>query len=411
MKNVHAQVYRELQEASKAYADFYKSLDTSREITGDEATRLKDLGKKADELKAKWEDIQEHTKRMEGVSEFMKEFETPTNQPGAATRSDAGDRGGQQAGKGLIHLLKNSEEFMRQLKTNPRGLKTIITGEDGSAGDLLTPQIYPNLFDAGVFRRDLSIIDLVTHLPLSTDVAKWMKVSSTTNNAAPVAQPDSIDPTDNTGRYPESAIVFDAASAEVKWIGHTIPIHESVLQDVPQLLGLVRTFMTEGLQEEVEDQILTGDGTGENLLGIFEQTGIQTQAFSTSILETLRKAITLLEVNGNVTNVAIGITPATWEAIELLLDAENRYLMGGPVGLMRPQLWGKPIVKNRGITTGHALVGEYRQAVLFDRLQIEVEMLTQHSDWAAKNFVGLRVRTRKAFGVVRPAAFCDATLS
>jgi HK97 family phage major capsid protein len=197
----------------------------------------------------------------------------------------------------------------------------------------------------------------------------------------------------------------------MKWIGHTIPVPESVLSDIPQLLGFINEFMIYGVREELEDQFITGDGLGENLTGILATVGIQTQAFSTSMIESLRKAKTKAKKLGRVTRCAAILTPENLESIELTLDAEDRYLLGGPVGTMTMQLWGMPIVENEGVTANHAIVGDFAHAIWFDRLMIEVATFMENRDFIEKNLVAIRARTRAQFGVTRPKAFVDVSMA
>lgn len=397
---------QELADAQKAYSDFWKGKDLDKDLTADEKTLVISLGKKADELKEKYSDLVERAKRLGDADEFLKEFNTP-----AAGTKESGAMAGKTQGANLVSLLKADESFLAQLKNNPRAVKTLITSSTSSAGDLLVPQRLDGLYDAGLFRRELSVLDLVRRVPVQSESVEWPFLDSVTNNAGPVAIADSISTSDDTGRFAESAMVWDKKSATMKWIGHTIPVPESVLADIPQLMAYISEFMIYGIREELEDQFITGDGLGDNLTGILATSGIQTQAFSTSMIESLRKAKTKAKKLGRVTRCAAVLTPENLEAIELTLDAEDRYLLGGPVGTMTMQLWGMPIVENEGVTANHAIVGDFTHAIWFDRLAIEVETFNQNRDFIEKNLVAMRARTRAQFGVTRPKAFVDVSMA
>jgi hypothetical protein len=75
-----------------------------------------------------------------------------------------------------------------------------------------------------------------------------------------------------------------------------------------------------GLQVAVEAKVLTD---------VNATSGIQTQAYATSVLTTLRKGITKLEVSGY-TPSAFVLTPADWEGVELALSV-TRVLPPGVV--------------------------------------------------------------------------------
>jgi hypothetical protein len=76
------------------------------------------------------------------------------------------------------------------------------------------------------------------------------------------------------------------------------PIDKYVLSDGPSLAQFVQLEMVEGLHQAVEHQLIDGDGTGENLRGIANTSGIQTQPLVTDAILTARSAITKVEVLG-----------------------------------------------------------------------------------------------------------------
>lgn len=410
--SLQAQIQRKQQELATVTGQYTKFWDEigEKDLTADERTKSKDLGRKADELAADLKEMIERAEKSGEIDALMAKFGKPVNGLGnGGIKAD--DSPSEEKSLSLIHLLKNSDEFKGQHKNSPTRIKTLITSSTSSAGDLLVPERLNALYDSGTFRRPLTVIDLIKRISVSSESVEYPFLSSVTNNAGPVAIADSISTSDDTGRFAESAMVWDKASVTMKWIGHTIPIPESVLSDIGQLMSWVNEFLIYGVLEELEDQIITGDGTGENLTGILSTSGIQTQAFSNSMLETLRKAKTKVRKTGRVQKAAIVLTPENYESIELTQDAEMRYLLGGPVGQMAPTLWGMPVVESEGLTANHAIVGGFDHCAIFDRQQIEVSTSTENRDFFEKNLVALRARYRGQFGVMRPKAFVDVTMA
>jgi HK97 family phage major capsid protein len=408
MKEKLKKLHQELKDAQQKYSDFWKGKNVDEELTLDEKNFVKSLGKKADEAKEAYTEFAEMCKRNGEAEEFLKAFNKPTNDLGEGSKDGVVQ---EPRAKNFVQLLKEDSALIEQIKSNPRSFKTLITSSTSSAGDLLTPQRLDSLYDPGLFRRELSVLDIIRRIPVSTESVEWPYLDSVTNAAAPVGIADSIATTDDTGRFPESAMVWDKKSVTMKWIGHTIPVPESVLSDIPQLLGYINEFMIYGIREELEDQFLVGDGTGENLTGILATAGIQTQAFDTDLLKTLRKAKTKAKKVGRVSRISVVTTPEIWESLELMLDGEDRYLLGGPVGTLTAQLWGMPIVENEGVTANHAIVGGFDHCVWFDRMAIEVAAFFENRDFIEKNLVAIRARTRAQVGITRPKAFVDATMT
>jgi HK97 family phage major capsid protein len=163
--------------------------------------------------------------------------------------------------------------------------------------------------------------------------------------------------------------------------------------------------------EELEDQMLTGNGTGENFTGIYNVSGIQTQAWSNSMLESSRKARTKLKVTGKVRPTAWAMHPNDWEDFDLLKDGEDRYYFGGPLVMGTPRLWGVPVVESEAATEGLAILGDFKMAVLWDREQANISVSVSHADFFTRNLVAILAELRAAFGVIRPAAFVEVDVA
>jgi HK97 family phage major capsid protein len=205
--------------------------------------------------------------------------------------------------------------------------------------------------------------------------------------------------------------VLEVVTETVKTIAHWIPATSRALQDAGQLRTLIDTFLRYGLEEELEDQILTGSGSGENFTGIMNTTGTSTQAYDTSLIITSRKARTKVMTQGRARPTAWVMNPLDWEDFDLLKDGEDRYYFGGPMAMGTPRLWGLPVVESEGMTEGFAIVADWRLAVLWDRMRVSISVSNQHSDFFIRNLVAILAEMRAAFGVLRPAAFVETDLT
>ena len=96
------------------------------------------------------------------------------------------------------------------------------------------------------------------------------------------------------------AWAFVCRTALVKTIAEWVPATKRALADVAALEGLINDELRADVAEAEEGQILSGDGTGENFTGITAWSGIQTQAFATDLLTSIRKGITKCRTVGRV---------------------------------------------------------------------------------------------------------------
>lgn len=291
----------------------------------------------------------------------------------------------------------------------PGGMKTLLTGASNtSAGALVYPQ-FLGLRDMGTFMRPLTIRDIITNGTTESDLVEYVRITGYTNNAAPVGEATAT--SGSSGAKPESSITTLVISEPVKTIAHWIPATRRAIADAGQLRTMVNSFLTYGLEEELEDQVLVGDGTGDNFTGVHNTSGITPQAFDTDVLTTTRRARTKVRVTGRATPTAYVLHPNDWEDLDLTQDNEARYYFGGPSVLGNPRLWGLPVVESEGETEGQGMVADWRLAVLWDREAANILMSDSHSDFFVRNMIALLAEMRAAFGVLRPAAFVEIDLT
>lgn len=296
-----------------------------------------------------------------------------------------------------------------------QGAKALVTGASATSGGALVDNDLLGLRDAGgVFQRPLVIRDLVSTGTTDSDTVEYARVTGFTNNAAPVAESTATaDPgTMNAagGVKPESAMTLDTVTAPVKTIAHWIPATKRALSDAGQIRMLIDQFLLYGLDEELEDQIVNGDGTGQNFTGILSVSGTTAQAFDTNILTTTRKARTKVRTVGRATPTAYVMNPSDWEKIDLLQDNEARYIFGGPAVLGQPRLWGLPVVESEAVPVNTAIVADWRQAFLLDREQSAITVSDSHANFFIRNMVAILAELRAVFGVFRPLAFVKIAL-
>ncbi|KPC69065.1 phage head, partial [Streptomyces sp. NRRL WC-3753] len=209
-----------------------------------------------------------------------------------------------------------------------------------------------------------------------------------------------------------SALAAAKVTAPVKTIAHWIPVTKRALSDAAQIRTLIDAFLRYGLEEELEDQMIQGDNTGENFEGLGNISGVQAQAWDTNALVTLRKAKTKVRTIGRSVANAYLLNPQDVETIDLLTDNENRYYFGGPSGTGSAQpLWNLPVIETEAVPAGTGYVGDFRKAILWDREQATIQMTDSHLDFFVRNLVAILAEMRAAFGVVQPNAFVEIDLT
>lgn len=288
---------------------------------------------------------------------------------------------------------KNARGADLQIKAT---LTSATTDSAGSVGDAIVATRLPGILPLP--QRRMTVRDLISPGRMDGNTIEYVKETGFTNSAAPVAE---------GAAKPGSDVKFDLETSSAKVIAHWIKTSKQVLSDISQLRSLIDERLLYGLAYVEEDQLLNGDGTGQNLNGIRPQataysapiTPADLNKFDVLRLAMLQAALAEYPATGHV------LHPSDWAEMEVTKDSNGRYIIGNPQGTAQPTLWGLPVVATQAITLGDFLTGAFRLgAQVFDRWDARVETGYVNDDFT-KNLVTVLAEERLALAVYRPEAF------
>ena len=390
---------------------------------------------------------------MEGMTSEVKDvlsgqgFNTPAEQS-AALRNAANSFGGNgtMGTKTLGEMFTASEDFKMFQKSGSSTMpqawemeaKDMISMGNYERKDVFTGGLANSLnpngfggiqFDPAVPRaqRATRVRSLFPVAGTSANLIDYFRVlgfstgADGRGNAAPVADRRAANGTgapvgDNTdvfGIKPKSNLTFQAAQAPVRTIAHWEAAHRNVLADEPQLQATINNELLYGLALVEDDQILNGDGTGENLLGILQTPNVQTytQVASDRKSDALRRAATL-SVIANYPGTGYVMHPFDWEDIELQkATGDGQYMLVTNVAVgATTSVWRQPVVETPAMPQGTFLTGAFGiGAQLYDRQVASIRIAEQHSDFFVRNAVAILAEERLALAVKRPESFVKGT--
>ena len=320
---------------------------------------------------------------------------------------EANGAGGDVQHESFGRQFVNSESYNSfRAQTTPRGrvdmtfnaaITSVTTDTDGAAGDLVTSTRLPGIIAPP--QRRLTVRDLLSQGRMDGHPLEYVKETGFTNSAAPVAE---------GAKKPESSLKFDMVSTTAKVIAHYVKASRQILDDASQLASYIDSRLRYGLAYVEEQQLLNGNGTGQNLLGIIPQATAYAAPFTVSggtNIDSLRLAMLQVQL-AEYPASGIVLNPIDWARIELTKDSEGRYIIGNPQGNIGPTLWGLPVVATQALASDKFLVGAFQLgAQVFDRWQARVEIATENEDDFVKNMVTILAEERLALAVYRPEAF------
>ncbi len=254
-------------------------------------------------------------------------------------------------------------------------------------------------------RRPLSILDLIplagTLDELAGTVLEYFKVTTRTNLAAAVAK---------LGAKPESVLTVSRESTTLFKYAHIseqVPQEFLVGQSGGALKSFIETDMAMSVMEAFETACISGGGT-TTVDGITHVSGTLTQPSSGDPLVDIRRAVTQLNL-ANIAADAIVLHPNDAETIDLQIDGDGNYYLGGPLGENPTRLWRIPVFVSTGLTEGTAIVGAFRDGMVRWSGISQVEWVRLNDD-AKYNAYRLVAEAGAGAAVVRPGNFVKVTI-
>ncbi|MGV8925015.1 MAG: phage major capsid protein [Ewingella sp.] len=276
-----------------------------------------------------------------------------------------------------------------------------LGSDAGSAGTLIQPMQVPGIIMPGL--RRLTIRDLLAQGRISSNSLEYVREELFTNSAATVAE---------KALKPESDITFSKQTANVKTVAHWIQASRQVMDDAPMLQSYVNNRLMYGLALKEEDQLLNGDGSGDDLEGINHvatayDSGLN--AAGDTRADLIAHAIYQV-TESEFSASGIILNPRDWHGIALLKDNEGRYLFGGPQAFTSNMMWGLPVVPTRAQAQGTFTVGGFDMASqVWDRMNASIEVSREDRDNFVKNMLTILCEERLALAHYRPKALIKGT--
>lgn len=291
------------------------------------------------------------------------------------------------------------------------GQKALMYSASAVGGGLVFNDQRPGIVE--LLQRQITVLDLITRVPTSSDTIEYVREDTFTNSAAFTAEATAT--TGTTGTKPESALAYSTQTSPVKTLAHWIAVTNRMLADAPALRGIINQRLLLGLDLTLESQIVDGDGTGENLTGIMRTAGTLIQGIGTdNAADAIFKGRTQVMVTGLARPNAVIIHPNDWQAIRLMRENAATGTLGGylygPPSVQGPStVFGLPVVEALGAVENTAIVGDFAMgATLFDREQgnIRTGLI---NDQFVRNLQTILAELRLAMVVWRPSAFARVT--
>lgn len=247
--------------------------------------------------------------------------------------------------------------------------------------------------------RQLTAYDLFTKIPVNSTnnngvIRYYDWDSATTVRAADMVAEGAA--------FPESTAKWETKTIPLRKVGDTLPVSAEFYEDEAMFAAELGQFLTTNVNIKIDDQIVNGDNTGQNLNGIFNSVGTYTPAASgiddASIYDLIPKIsedITVIGGSKYAPNFAL-MNKADINKYKLKKDANNNYIMPPFVSRDGSVIDGVVVVECNAVTANSMVLGDNRYARIYEKTGITLTKGTV-ADQFVEDMETLKVRKRLLF--------------
>lgn len=315
-------------------------------------------------------------------------------------------------GSDAIHAKSVGEYYVQSMQTAGLDVKSAIahgyeveckantdTNVEGAPSAGYTPYLtQTDTEPARPYQRPLVVADLFSTGAITGTVLQYPVFDELEGNAKMVEETGAApqvhwkDPTWKQDKIGKVASFFG--------------ISEDMMDDLSWVIGEINDASQYDLKLQEETQLLSGNGSENNLTGLFNREIQTMNKDELSDADRLSKAALQITTTTNFQADAYVMNPLDFWKLTIAKDANGNYLNLTDGA----KLWNIPTVATAAITEGTALVGAFKSAKVLRKGGLVVKMTDSDTDDFLHFKQKCRVSERLGLQVKYPKAFVKVTL-
>lgn len=315
-------------------------------------------------------------------------------------------------GSDAIHAKSVGEYYVQSMQTAGLDVKSAIahgyeveckantdTNVEGAPSAGYTPYLtQTDTEPARPYQRPLVVADLFSTGAITGTVLQYPVFDELEGNAKMVEETGAApqvhwkDPTWKQDKVGKVASFFG--------------ISEDMMDDLSWVIGEINDAAQYDLKLQEETQLLSGNGSENNLTGLFNREIQTMNKDELSDADRLSKAALQITTTTNFQADAYVMNPLDFWKLTIAKDANGNYLNLTDGA----KLWNIPTVATAAITEGTALVGAFKSAKVLRKGGLVVKMTDSDTDDFLHFKQKCRVSERLGLQVKYPKAFVKVTL-
>lgn len=404
----------ELEELKTQLSTFSKTVSDS--VKGEMKKEVETLASKFKEVEekyAKGEDVSELSKTLETIKSDFLEMKQALAQKGVESTEGATFQ--QQLKAALAERLGQvkGDEKHRQFIADIKAKKPVyifVKAAVNMTRALVNPTTGSRI---PVWDREVGVSKAPDNMPFVTDLVSLGTMTSDTISWVERVSRDGKATTLNEGSaYAKISTQYQEFSTKAQKIGVLAKLTKESLDDIDFLMSEIQNECIDGelgVNYELDQQVLSGDGTAPNLKGILNYAvsfakpsglPIISSASNYDVIRTVALQGALAKLRFNY----ILLNPIEVAKMELTKDANGQYVIPPFISQNGKLIGGMTVIENVGIAAGSFLAGDFSRSGLFVKRGLELSFATENEDDWTKDFISVKASVRAAHRIKGPDA-------
>lgn len=273
--------------------------------------------------------------------------------------------------------------------------RTDVTGGDNQILSTLEPGTI------GIARRRPFMRNIVNVGTTGKEFAKWVEKTNVEGGAGMTAE---------GAKKSQSSFQWVTRKEEVRKVTDFIKVTKEALEDIDEAEADIRSELVEAVELKLDEQFITGDGTGDNIKGIgawataFAAGALAGTYIAPSEVDVISAAAHIM-INNNFQADVVLISPLDAAKIASDKGNDNHYTIPPFVARDGRMISGLAVVENPGIAAGTAYVMDSSKVKIRFRKNLELYVGYENDDFT-KNLVTFLAEIRACLFV--PTNYANA---
>ncbi|MEM6814904.1 MAG: phage major capsid protein [Bacteroidota bacterium] len=195
--------------------------------------------------------------------------------------------------------------------------------------------------------------------------------------------------------FPESTAAWQWYTKDLRKVGDTLPVTEEFFEDEQQAFAELDMFLSVNVNLVVDDQLVNGNNTGQELDGMLNASPAYTPVASGVATPNLKDLV--IKVRNTITRTRgskyrpdmVLVSSSTMEDLILAKDANNNYIFDENTGT----LGGLAVVVDENMPDNQIIVGDRRFARVYEKTGVVLSRGTVNSQFTEDEMT-LKARKR-----------------